>query len=224
MTRIKHTESSAACQLCIVRHGETDWNAERRLQGHVDTTLNANGLQQAEATAARLLELDSRFSALYCSDLLRTRQTAASIGQICGLRPIFDQRLRERHYGIFQGLSHDEAAQLYPRSHDRFKAREPAFTLPGGGESLAVFAARIEAALCDIAARHAGESVLIVTHGGVLDIVHRFVSATALDTPRQFAIPNAALNWLKAEGQQWQITAWADESHLHQALDELPSA
>lgn len=213
-----------ACRICLVRHGETAWNTERRLQGHIDIPLNDNGLAQAEATARSLARAGERFAALYCSDLQRARQTAAAVARAQGLDPAHDARLRERHYGVFQGLTYDEAAHHHPEHYRRFTAREPAFSFAGEGESLADFAARVHAALGDIANRHAGEAVAVVTHGGVLDIVHRLATGEPLETPRSFAIPNAALNWIEHTAGAWRLLAWADERHLRDALDELPGA
>lgn len=221
MTTMKTTHASPACRLCLVRHGETAWNAQGRLQGHVDIPLNDTGHAQALALSARLATLDERFSALYCSDLERARQTAAGIARVRALQPIYDVRLRERHYGVFQGLTHAEGARLDPVSHARFRGRETGFELPGEGESLLGFAARVRAALGEIAHQHAGESVIIVTHGGVLDIAHRLAQATALELPRQFSIPNAALNWLEVSSDHWRLLSWADREHLEETLDEI---
>jgi probable phosphoglycerate mutase len=222
MTNIPNTGQS--CRICLVRHGETAWNAEHRLQGHIDIPLNETGLAQAEATARRLDETAQRFGALYCSDLQRARQTAAAIVRRQGLTAVHDERLRERHYGFFQGLTYDEAEQRHPEFYRRFKSREVAFSFPECGESLAVFAERVHSALHDIARRHAGSSVLVVTHGGVLDIARRLATGEPLDTPRRFPIPNAALNWIAHRDGAWTLLAWADEAHLAGALDELPNA
>lgn len=214
--------SARACRLCLVRHGETAWNTERRLQGHIDIPLNDNGLAQAEATARSLH--GAAFAALYSSDLQRARQTAAAITRHHGLDAAPDQRLRERHYGFFQGLTYEEAARRHPEFYRRFKARDPELAFPECGESLGTFAARVRAALNEIAARHAGDTVLVVTHGGVLDIAHRLATGKPLDSARDFAIPNAALNWIEHEAGHWRLLAWADERHLQAALDELPNA
>ena len=109
-------------RLCLVRHGETAWNAERRLQGHTDIPLNAHGLAQAQATAASLA--GERFDAAYSSDLARARQTAEAIAGRCRLTPAFDDRLRERHYGAFQSLTYDEARARYPDAYHRFETRD----------------------------------------------------------------------------------------------------
>jgi probable phosphoglycerate mutase len=209
-------------RLCLVRHGETAWNAERRLQGHLDLPLNETGLVQAEATAASLR--GHQFAAFYCSDLVRARQTAAAAERLLDLVPALEPDLRERHYGAFQGLTYEEARGRFPEAYARFDAREPGFAFPDGGESLAGFAARIRAALERFAARHAGQSVLIVSHGGVLDIAHRLATGKALEAPRDFVIPNAALNWITYDNGAWDLVAWADRRHLEQSRDELSNA
>ncbi|HPE03465.1 MAG TPA: histidine phosphatase family protein, partial [Thauera sp.] len=111
-----------------------------------------------------------------------------------------------------------------PQAWQHFKRRDPMVALAGGGESLGGLAARVHAALEEIAARHAGEAVVVVTHGGVLDIAHRLATGKALEAVRDFAIPNAALNWIEHSAGSWKLLTWADESHLTGALDELPSA
>lgn len=212
-------------RICLVRHGETAWNAERRLQGHIDIPLNEKGHAQARATAAGLA--GERFSAAYCSDLQRARQTADSIVTRCGLAPEFDAQLRERHYGAFQSLTYDEARARFPEAYRHFESRDPAFVFPDGGESLREFAARIHDVLHRIARAHQGGQVLVVTHGGVLDIAHRLATGKPLDAPRDFTIPNAALNWIEWHGDSatdWSLIAWARQDHLTDSLDELPNA
>jgi len=209
-------------RICLIRHGETDWNAERRLQGHIDVPLNATGLAQARATAANLAEHD--FSAVYTSDLRRARQTAAEAARTLDLEPRPEPRLRERHYGNFQGLTYVEAERRYPEGYRRFHERDPAFAFGEDGESLEDFAARIRAALEALVARHAGEQILVVTHGGVLDIAHRLTSGKSLTCARDFTIPNAALNWIEHTGEGWRLLAWAQQGHLAAARDELPNA
>lgn len=209
-------------RLCLVRHGETAWNAELRLQGHLDVPLNRTGEAQAAATAACLATV--HFAAIYSSDLQRARQTATAITRNRAAAVEFHDRLRERNYGAFQGLTYAEAESRFPDAYRRFKQRDPHFTFPGGGESLSEFAGRVEGMLSDLAANHCGEQVLIVTHGGVLDIVHRLAAGKTLDAPRDFTIPNAALNWIEYDGTRWHLVSWADKRHLEGARDELPNA
>ncbi|NTV11551.1 MAG: histidine phosphatase family protein [Zoogloea sp.] len=209
-------------RICLVRHGETAWNTERRMQGHLDVPLNATGFAQARATAASLAA--ANFDAAYSSDLLRTRQTAETIAAATGYDIVFDAGLRERNYGAFQALTYDEAKVRFPHDYARFESRDPDFAMADGGESLAGFAARITATLERIADTHAGQTVLIVTHGGVLDIAHRLAAGKPLTTPRDFTIPNAALNWIHHDDGAWQLIAWAEQQHLAAALDELSNA
>jgi len=208
-------------RICVVRHGETAWNAEHRLQGHTDIPLNDTGRAQARATAALLA--GQRFDAAYTSDLLRAAETARAICE-SGPAPRPREALRERHYGVFQGLTYAEAETAHPAAFHHFKARTPDFVFPGDGESLAGFAERIRGAIVRIADAHPGQTVLVVAHGGVLDILHRLASGRPLEAPRDFKIPNAALNWLRREGGDWHIEAWAQEAHLGTARDELPNA
>jgi len=219
---MQHLESnvSSVTRLCLVRHGETTWNAERRLQGQLDIELNQLGRHQAQAAAQRLLE--EPVDALYASDLARAWHTAERIEQALGLPRQAAPEFRERRYGAFEGLTYDEAKARYPEAYHRFETRDPAFPLPGGGESLEDVHGRVTGRLAAIAAAHPGATVVIVTHGGVLDIVNRFVRAVPLMAPRDFAIPNAGLNWLSVQGGRWEIEAWGETEHLQQAaLDEL---
>lgn len=205
-------------QLCIVRHGETDWNAEKRIQGQTDIPLNAAGRAQAAAAAAGLA--GRRFDAIYSSDLARTWQTAQPIAAALGLHLNAAPGLRERHYGRMQGLTVEEARQRYPALHAVYVGRDPHHDLDGG-ESLTGFAGRIAAGLAGLAAAHAGQTLLLVAHGGVLDIAYRIATGRDLAGPRDFPIPNAALNWLEYRGATWRLVAWGEKAHLEAALDEV---
>ena len=128
-------------RICLVRHGETAWNAERRLQGHLDIPLNEHGLAQAAATARSLG--GERFDAAYCSDLTRARQTADAIASHLGLSLCQNAQLRERHYGVFQGLTYDEAQNQHPEAYRHFEQRDPDFAFTEGGESLKGFVCKM---------------------------------------------------------------------------------
>lgn len=207
-------------RLCLVRHGETAWNAERRIQGQLDVPLSAVGHAQARATANWLARED--FSAIYSSDLSRALHTAEASAHLLKLPIRRSIGLRERHYGVFQTLTYAELQRRYPREYARFLARDAEFAFPDGGESLRRFADRINACVDAIVAAHPDGQVLIVTHGGVLDILHRRASGQPLSAPRDFEIPNAALNWLEVDQGKWTLLSWAERSHLAEALDELP--
>lgn len=208
-------------RICLVRHGETAWNAEKRIQGHTNIALAATGLAQAAATA-RCLSVHP-VDALYSSDLLRARQTAACIGETLGLPLSLLPALRERCYGIFEGMTYDEARARYPADYHALELRNPDYAFPGGGESLHQLHARVTGQLRQLAQDHPGELVVVVTHGGVLDIINRFVRGNPLDTPRDFHIPNAGINWLSVNGRGWVLDAWGETDHLAVCgLDELP--
>jgi probable phosphoglycerate mutase len=206
-----------ATRLCIVRHGETDWNAERRLQGQADIGLNATGRAQAQAIRTHLRT--QHFAAAYSSDLDRAWHTAeiALTGTPLTVSPA--PTFRERDYGRYQGLTATDAARDHPAMHASHQARDIHYDYENG-ESLVAFAARVTAGMQALTERHAGEQVLVFTHGGVLDIIYRMATQRGLDSPRDFSIPNAALNWLEYASGQWQILAWADQSHLAGTLDE----
>ena len=205
-------------RLCLIRHGETDWNAERRVQGQIDIPLNAAGRAQATATAAGLA--GQRFDAVYSSDLARAWQTALPIAAALGLPLQAAPALRERHFGQMQGLTNEEACQRFPAVYAAHKARDTGCDLEGG-ESLLRFAARVTAALQGFAAAHAGQSLLLVAHGGVLDIAYRLATGRELAAPRDFPLPNAALNWLEYRAGSWRLLAWGELGHLDAALDEV---
>lgn len=205
--------------LCIIRHGETAWNAEGRVQGQTDVPLSAAGEAQARAVRAALEGM--RFAALYASDLARVRQTAAPAAAALGLEIRLEPRLRERHYGKFETLTYAEARERLPADFARFKTKDPDYDF-GSGESLRAFHERAIGCVAAIAARHAGEAVLVFTHGGVLEMVRRHALASGLSSPRDFDIPNAALNWVEVGPAGWRVRAWAEVAHLARALDDLP--
>jgi probable phosphoglycerate mutase len=209
---------AAPTRLCFVRHGETEWNAGRRIQGQIDIPLSALGHAQARATGNALK--DEGFAAIYSSDLERARQTAEATAHLARLPLQLSPGLRERHYGAFQGLTHEEAAQRHPAEYARHHARDPRFA-PAGGESLLDLAARLHETIDAIVRRHAGEAVALFTHGGVLDILHRQATGQALTTPRDFAIPNCGINWILAANGCWTLLTWAERDHLTGARDEL---
>ncbi len=209
-----------ATRLCLVRHGETAWNAERRIQGQLDVPLSAVGHAQARAAANALAQ--ESICAIHSSDLARALHTAEAAAHLLKLPVRREAGLRERHYGVLQTLTYAEFAERHPQAYARFRAREEDFVLPGGGESLRSFAERVYACVDAIVAAHAGGQVLLLTHGGVLDVLHRRASGCPLSARRDFEIPNAALNWLEVEHGAWRLLSWADRSHLDEALDELP--
>jgi probable phosphoglycerate mutase len=208
-----------SARICVVRHGETAWIAEGRVQGQTDVPLSAVG--EAQARAVRDALAGERVAALYSSDLARVRQTAAPAAARLGLPVRLEPALRERHYGKFETLTYAEARERQPQDYARFKAKDPDYDF-GTGETLRAFYERAVAGVAAIAARHAGQTVLVFTHGGVLEMVHRHAHGTGLSAPRDFEIPNAALNWIAVGPQGWRVESWAQVAHLERALDDLP--
>lgn len=205
-------------RLCLVRHGETAWNAEHRVQGQLDVPLSAVGEAQALA-AARVLAREA-FDAVYSSDLERARKTAEPAASALGREVLLERDLRERHYGIFERLTYAEVKTRYPEDYARFEARDPEFAFRNG-ESLKDFYARSIAVVSKIAGENRSRSILVFTHGGVLDMLYRHVKGLGMRAPRDFGIPNAGLNRLELRDEGWVIRAWADIAHLAGALDDF---
>jgi 2,3-bisphosphoglycerate-dependent phosphoglycerate mutase len=197
-----------ATRLCIIRHGETHWNTERRLQGFMDTPLNAAGLAQADALPQMLA--GERFSAIYSSDMKRTMATAAPVSAAHGLPVQTVEGLRERYFGDFEGLNHDEMRARFPEEYAAFQRWEPDFAPPGGAETMTVFAARLQKALTDIAGRHTGETVLVFTHGGGLDVAYRLSTGLPLHVPRDYPLPNALPAWIEYRRERWTLIRWPE--------------
>lgn len=209
--------------IILVRHGVTDWNQERRFQGQIDIPLNDEGRRQAEATGRRLGAESGRerIAAIHSSDLSRAAQTAEPIARALGLPVLHDASLRERHYGDFEGRTHDEIASELADAWQRWRAREPDFVLPGGGESLRGFHERVEGALLSLAARYPSATVVAVAHGGVLDCAYRIAAGLPLDAPRGHDLLNASLNRIVFDGRRFRLLDWADVAHLDEALDDV---
>lgn len=218
MVEIPTTRST---QICLVRHGETEWNAERRIQGQIDIGLNETGVRQAMA-AGRWLK-SAGIVALYSSDLKRAWTTAQSIGAELGLVPTPVPEMRERRYGVFEGLTYDEAKANHPEGYAAFEGRNADYDFENG-ESLVTMFDRVTGKLKELAARHPGVTIAIVLHGGVLDIINRFVRGNSLEMPRDFLIPNAGINWIATVDGLWSLKTWGETDHLEPgALDELPA-
>jgi probable phosphoglycerate mutase len=199
----------------VVRHGETEWNVERRIQGQGDSALTAAGIAQADAIGRRLAR--ERFDRLVASDLGRARHTAERIARCCGEHPVeTDARLRERHFGVGEGLTYEEIDRRFPDAFSRVRHVDPDFTIPEG-ESRRAFHVRVARAFEDLALRHAGERLAVVTHGGVLAALYRHIHGIPVGVPHAIPISNAAYNAVVFTGEAWEIEAWDDLAHLDTA-------
>jgi 2,3-bisphosphoglycerate-dependent phosphoglycerate mutase len=202
-------------QLILIRHGETVWNREHRMQGQSDSPLSETGVRQARLLARRLKEIE--FNSLYCSDSGRAHHTARAVAEETGHELIVEPRLRERHFGVFEGLTGPEIEAQHPEAYARFKSRDPHYAMPGG-ESAAAFRDRALACLAEIAGRHVNDVVVIVTHGLVCDMAYRAAHGIELMARRDFELVNAGLNRFRYEDGVWHIDVWGDAAHLAPGL------
>jgi probable phosphoglycerate mutase len=201
-----------------VRHGETAWNRESRIQGHLDIPLSPLGLAQAQRLAQALA--GEPLDAIYASDLGRARQTAAAVAERVGLPVQEDAGLRERGFGCFEGLSWSEIESRWPEQAQRWKRRDPDFGAEGG-ERLRDFYARAVGAVERLAQAHPGQTLLVVAHGGVMDCLYRAGRRLALEAPRSWTLGNASINRLLYTPAGLSVVGWNDDLHLDGlSLDE----
>ena len=203
-------------ELLFIRHGETDWNRQQRFQGQIDVPLNATGHLQAARLGARLAAEPPDL--LVSSDLQRARDTAAPLATAWARTPQLMPGLREQSFGLLEGLDVPTIQDRHPELWARWLEHAADFALPGG-ESLRSFHARVLAAVHELAAAHPGRHIVVVTHGGVLDMLWRSAHGLPLDGLRQCEIPNTGLNRLRWQGGTLHIDSWADAVHL----DGLPA-
>ena len=205
-------------RIIAIRHGETAWNVDTRIQGHLDIPLSANGRWQAERLADALK--DAAISAIYASDLTRAWETAQYVGQAQGLQVTKEIGLRERDFGSFTGKTFAEIEVLLPDQSMRWRKRDPHF-YPTGGESLVALRARVLEAAERVAAQHPGEQIALVGHGGVMDVLYRAATRLDIQAPRTWALGNAAINRLLWTPEGFTLVGWADTLHLDDdVLDE----
>ncbi len=200
-------------RIIAVRHGETDWNTGGRIQGQRDIPLNDKGLWQAQRAARVLAEAGEPVAAIYSSDLARAHDTARSIGRALGIDVGTDRRLRERGFGEFEGKTFTELEHDFPQDTARWRMRDPAWA-PPGGETLLTLVERIQAATDQLALRHLGELIVLVAHGGVLDMMYRIATRQPVDAPRTWELGNASINRLLWSPQGLSLVGWSDTRHL----------
>ena len=214
-------------EFLIVRHGQTSWNVERRIQGWRDIELNDNGHEQAQRLAEFLAHPQNPHSpldAIYSSDLARARATAQAVSDRLNLPLTLVDGVRERNYGILEGVPFDQMAQHHPAVAKVWQSRDPDGVIPEG-ETLREFHARVTGALETLASRHPKQRVLLVTHGGAMDIIWRAATGEPIETPRKVVMLNASINriHIKADGNrcQWSLLDWGDVSHLQVSDDDV---
>lgn len=197
--------------LIAVRHGETEWNVQLREMGQLDSPLTRRGVQQAEALGRRLSRIG--FDALFSSDLGRAAQTAEIIGTLCQKPVHLDPRLRERHMGIFQGLTREEISKKYPEQLAAYERAGFMDMIPDG-ESAQERTDRSARVLTEIASLHPEQTVVVVTHGGFLTGFLTFVLGIPFANARRFRKQNASFNAFEYVDTHWCLQTWNDVSHL----------
>jgi 2,3-bisphosphoglycerate-dependent phosphoglycerate mutase len=216
---IRSTMGRDTTHFTFIRHGETDWNRQQRFQGQIDVPLNDVGLAQAQRLGQRLAADPAEV--LVASDLARARQTADPLATAWQQDLLLMPDLREQSFGVLEGLDVPTIKQRHPDLWADWLVHRADFALPGG-ESLRQFHQRVMAAVNELAERHAGRRVAVVTHGGVLDILWRSAHQQPLDGLRRCDIPNTGLNHLRWRDGMLFIDRWADAAHLD-GLPEQPS-
>lgn len=208
----------SSTRILAIRHGETAWNVDTRIQGHLDIPLNATGQWQAQRLA-RALAAQDPIHAIYSSDLLRAHDTARAIADATGTPLSTHRGLRERGFGIFEGKTYVEIETAWPDESLRWRQRDPHWA-PPGGESLVQVRERIAGTLHELAARHPGEQIVLVAHGGVMDQLYRAATGQDLQAPRTWELTNTAVNRLLWTPQALSLVGWADTSHLDDACHD----
>jgi probable phosphoglycerate mutase len=201
-----------ATRIIAVRHGETSWNVDSRIQGQKDIELNETGRWQASRVGQALK--GEKISAVYSSDLGRAHETAKPIADAVGIPVIPNEGLRERSFGIFEGKTFDEIRETWPDHAQNWRKRLPEWAPPEGGESLLQLRQRVTQTMKDLAARHPGEQIVVVAHGGVLDALYRIATGQEVNSPRTWQLPNGAINRLLWTPQGFTLVGWSDTQHL----------
>ena len=216
--------AAAPVRITAVRHGETAWNVDTRIQGQIDIGLNVRGQWQAQQLGAALAE--HGLNHIYTSDLARAHHTALAIANHAGIAPqavALHAGLRERAFGVFEGRTHAEIEAQWPQDALRWRQRVPDWA-PQGGESPLQLRQRVEQTVAHIAARHPGEHIALVAHGGVLDMLYRLATGQEVNAVRTWELGNCAINRLLWTPEGLTLVGWADTAHLEAAARDETTA
>ncbi|MEM7536357.1 MAG: histidine phosphatase family protein [Chloroflexota bacterium] len=201
--------------LILIRHAETEANAQRIWNGSLDAPLTKRGEVQAAATAKRVVQLgqQAQFDAFYVSPLGRTQRTAAHITESTGMRPIIEEGLREFHLGDWEGRT----LQDLHENEDLWGtwAKDPTFA-PPNAESPVSFGTRAVNIIQTLADRHVDETVLIVTHGGIVANVLASWFGNGFSEWGQWSPHNCGIAMIKLAAGNWNGIAFNDINHLPQ--------
>jgi len=199
-------------RLIFVRHGETDFNVERRYQGHTDSELSERGRQQAVSVAKRLGA--EPITAVYASDLRRASETARIIADVHDLQVCTDARLRECSFGDWEGLSVEEIQERYPKQYENYRQDSVTYRAPNG-ETLQSLMARVVSAVEEITARHEDGHIVIVGHGGTVNSFICHALGAQLSIFRRIRLDNCGLTiFHREQGGRWVLEVLNDTCHL----------
>jgi probable phosphoglycerate mutase len=209
-------------EILLIRHGETPWNAIKRLQGHLDIPLNAQGTQQAKALAWSLQ--NEKLDAIISSDLQRAVQTAGEIARLQGISTRIDAGLRERCYGGFEGQLYSEIPHVFPEAYAAWKSHDPDAEFPPGKIKVRrhVSFINVSSSTLSTTQNNSKEKIALVAHGGVLECAYRAAKGLPLNAPREVTIYNASINRFEYKDHALQLIQWGDIAHLDtDAMDEI---
>jgi len=199
----------------LVRHGQSTWNREHRIQGQLNPPLSPEGLRQAELLGVRLAGRE--LAGFYASDLKRAFETAQAIGALVRVQPEAMTSLREIYLGEWEGLRTEEIEQRFPEAWAAW-VEEPDWDVVPGGEGAANFETRVASALDEIFRRHQHGDVLVVTHGGVIQVaLHRVVGRPSRGL-FPFKIQNASITLLEKRDGRMLVGGVNDIAHLENAF------
>ena len=201
--------------LFFIRHGRTAWNEEGRFQGHLNSELNAVGLEQASALGQRFA--DTGFAHVYSSDLGRARQTAEALTEFHEVSIVEEPALRERCMGVFQGLTSTEITEDHADSWKLFLERDPDYRMPEG-ESINDVLVRAHSFLDRVQQNHAGKRVAAVTHGGWIRVVIKDLLGLEQNRAAPFKVFNTSVHHLRFVDGKWWVFSMGDVAHLDEKL------
>ena len=196
--------------IILIRHGETEWNSQQRMQGHSNSDLSSVGQAQIQALGQWMKIVP--FDHIYSSDSLRAKQTAEAITQFSGHELKIDLRLREKNLGVFEGLTSEEARERHPEVFRLFKTAGSKYVIDEG-ESTQQLQDRALEIVDEIWIKHPEERVLLVTHGGFIRVVMKHSLGLSLETPTRFLIRNTGVFRLVWE-DKWLVSQMGGVSHL----------
>ena len=210
-------EQSLPTRLLFIRHAQTEWNIQRRFQGHGDSPITEEGQEQLQRLKSRLAGLE--FDVVYTSDLMRTMETSKMLS---GKQRVEETRLRERGVGILEGLNLEQIMAEHAEAFRAFRSGDKDHQIEGG-ESLQIALNRAWTFLEEMPEKHPGAELAAVSHAGLIRLICKKILGLALDAPNFFQIPNTSLTQLvfSPKDRSWSLECLADTTHLQPVFDPL---